>query len=87
MSSLRKLLEKIKRSPKSVRFEELDLLLRRAGFERSQPRGGSSHYVYRKGRHKLVVPYRQPHVLEAYVRRAIKLLEGVEDGEDGEQRP
>lgn len=78
MGSLEKLLEKIRRNPKSVRFAELDLVLRRAGFTRSQPQGGSSHYVYRKGPRKLTVPYRQPHILEAYVKRAIKLLESEE---------
>ncbi|WP_027717671.1 hypothetical protein [Desulfovirgula thermocuniculi] len=81
MGSLKKLLEKIKRNPKTVRFDELDLVLRRAGFERSQPGGGSSHYVYRKGKFKLVVPYRQPYVLLAYVKRAIKLLEEVQEDE------
>ncbi|MCL6447251.1 MAG: toxin HicA [Armatimonadetes bacterium] len=82
MGSLKKLLEKIKRNPKTVRFDELDMVLRRAGFERSQPRGGSSHYVYRKGNRKLVVPRRQPYILQAYVIRAIKHLEGVEVDEE-----
>ena len=82
MGSLKKLLEKIKRNPKTVKFEELDLVLQRAGFVRSQPRGGSSHYVYRKGKHKLVVPRRQPYILQAYVARAIKPLEEVEADEE-----
>ena len=81
MSRLKKLLEKIRRNPRAVRFDELDRVLRRAGFSRSQPSGGSSHYVYRKEAHKLTVPYRQPHVLEAYVLRAIKILEGMEEDE------
>lgn len=80
MSQLEKLLEKIKRNPKTVRFEELDKVLRRAGFTRSQPGSGSSHYVYRKGSLKLVVPYRQPYVLQAYVVQAIKLLEEIKTG-------
>lgn len=75
MSDLEKLLERVKQNPKAVRFNELDNILRKAGFIRSQPGGGSSHYIYRKGRQKLVVPYRRPYILQAYVARAIKLLE------------
>ncbi|MCL6478100.1 MAG: toxin HicA [Peptococcaceae bacterium] len=82
MGSLKKLLERIKRNPRTVRFEELDLVLRRAGFTRSQPGGGSSHHIYRKGPHRLVVPFRQPYVLQTYVSRAIKLLEGVDADEE-----
>ncbi len=82
LGSLHKLLERIKRNPKTVKFEELDLVLRRSGFKRSQPGGGSSHYIYRKGPHRLAVPYRQPYVLQAYVRRAVKLLEGVNGDEE-----
>ncbi|MBC7105014.1 MAG: toxin HicA [Firmicutes bacterium] len=73
-------MEKIKRNPKAVRFEELDLVLTRAGFVRSQPRRGSSHYVYRRGPQKVTVPRRQPYVLQEYVKRAIKALESAEGG-------
>lgn len=76
-----KLLEKIKRNPKTVRFEELDLLLSKAGFTRSQPGGGSSHYIYRKNDCKLVVPRKQPFILQVYVIRVIKILEGEIDNE------
>lgn len=82
MGELKKLLEKIKRNPKAVRFEELDKVLRKMGFTRSQPGSGSSHYVYRRGRQKLVVPYRRPYILQAYVVRAIKLLEEEADEND-----
>lgn len=80
MSKLEKLLQKIKNNPKQVRFDELDKILTRAGFERRQPRGGSSHYYYTKGTLKISVPYRQPYILTAYVMAAIKLLERM--GED-----
>lgn len=33
---------------RSVRFEEIDGFLARQGFERKQPRGGGSHYVYKR---------------------------------------
>jgi len=36
MGKLKKLLQKIKNNPKQVRFDELDKILTRAGFERRQ---------------------------------------------------
>jgi predicted RNA binding protein YcfA (HicA-like mRNA interferase family) len=43
-----KIVSKMKQSPRNVRFEELDGFLRRRGFEAAQPRGGGSHYTYRR---------------------------------------
>ncbi|MBZ4687478.1 MAG: hypothetical protein PWQ96_2385 [Clostridia bacterium] len=77
MSRLEKLLQKIKNNPKQVRFKELDKILTKHGFTRRQPSSGSSHYIYSKGKTRLVVPYHQPHIKTIYVERAIKLLEGV----------
>ena len=76
MSKLEKLLQKIKNNPKQVRFEELDRILINEGFNKRQPGGGSSHYIYSKGRIRLTVPFRKPYILEAYVKLAIKALEG-----------
>lgn len=81
MSKLEKLLQKIKNNPKQVRFEELDKILIRAGFERRSPKGGSSHYTYTKGEKLLTVPYKKPHIKAVYVERAIRLLEGEMDDE------
>lgn len=83
VTTLKKLYESIVRNPTSVRFEELDKLLRRAGFEVSQPGGGSSHYIYRKGGQRLVVPYNRPFLKSVYVKKAITLLEGLgSEGDD-----
>lgn len=79
MSRLEKLYRRVKNNPKAVRFEELDRILRASGFVRRQPRGGSSHYVYKKGRKMVTVPYRKPHIKEAYVRMVIEAIEGGED--------
>lgn len=49
MSQLEKLLLRIKNNPKTVRFDELDKILKRLDFEVRQPKGGSSHYIYTKG--------------------------------------
>lgn len=84
MSRLEKLLRKIKNNPRQVRFEELDKILVRSGFNRRQPSGGSSHYIYILGKHILSVPYEQPHIKAMYVEQALKALkEAAED----EQRP
>ncbi|HAU32015.1 MAG TPA: toxin HicA [Desulfotomaculum sp.] len=80
MGKLEKLLQKIKNNPKQVRFDELDKILIRSGFEKRQPRGGSSHYYYTKGPLMISVPYRQPYILTTYVVAAIKILERM--GED-----
>lgn len=75
MSKLEKLLQRIKNNPKTVRFEELDKLLINAEYERSQSRGGSSHFIYRKQNEEpITIPYRKPYVHEAYVRIVIRAL-------------
>jgi len=79
MSKFDKLLQKIRNSPKQVRFEELDKILIRESFTRRQPRKGSSHYTYTKGSVRVTVPYNQPHIGEAYVKLAIKALEGEKE--------
>jgi len=72
MSKLEKLLQRIKNNPRTVRFEELDKILLRAEYERTQPCGGSSHYTYRKeGRNPITIPHRKPYVHEVYVQRVI----------------
>lgn len=78
MGQLEKLLSKIKNNPKSVRFEELDKILRRAGFERRKPRSGSSHVTYFKNGKILTIPMQKPFIKSIYVERAIELLEGEE---------
>ena len=75
MSKLEKLLQRIKNNPKTVRFDELDKILVNTGYERFQPRGGSSHYTYRKhGRNPLTIPFRKPFVHEVYVHKVISEL-------------
>lgn len=77
MSKLTKLYEKVKNNPKQVRFDELDKLLIYYGFQRKQPRSGSSHYIYTYGSVRVTVPFKQPHIKSVYVKLAIDALEGV----------
>ena len=75
MSKLEKLIQRIKNNPKTVRFEELDKILVDAGYERTQPRGGSSHYTYRKeSKVPITIPDHKPYVHEVYVRKVIRGL-------------
>lgn len=91
MSRLRKLYERALRNPGSVRFDELDRLLRRWGFRRRQPGGGSSHYVYTLREITLTVVRHGGAVKPVYVRRVMEVLEKLgfpeedeDDGDDGE---
>ncbi len=85
MTKLEKLYAKARRSPGSVRFSDLDRLLRWYGFTVSQPRGGSSHFAYTRGLYRLVVPKRGSNsVLAVYVRQAMDVLTGLSELEDAD---
>jgi hypothetical protein len=69
-----KLAETIMRNPKDVGFGELRRLLEGFGYECRQPRGGSSHYIFRKaGSMPISVPRDKP-VNKRYVAVVISLL-------------
>jgi hypothetical protein len=70
--------QKVEQSPKQVRFEDLDALLRAYGFQVRKPRRGGSHHFYGCGRHLLSVPKRRPHLKEYVVRRALAMLQEIE---------
>ena len=72
-------LERLRQNPRSVRFEDLDKVLRRFGFEVSQPRSGSSHYVYKHGAYKLVVAKHEPFVHSKAVKAVIDILDEIAD--------
>lgn len=48
MSKWDKLLLKITNLSKTIRFEELKKILESYGYHMNMPRGGSSHYTFRK---------------------------------------
>ncbi len=82
MSRLKKLVEKIRNNPKNVRFNELDKILLHYGFEKRQPRGGSSHFTYKLGTTRLTVPFKQPYIGVVYVELALEALEGVIENDE-----
>ncbi|NVM22404.1 MAG: type II toxin-antitoxin system HicA family toxin [Desulfobacterales bacterium] len=46
MAKKEKGLKRIRTNPKDVQFVELRKVLKDAGFNERQPKGGSSHYIY-----------------------------------------
>ncbi|WP_422445332.1 toxin HicA [Thermoanaerobacterium sp. DL9XJH110] len=81
MSKRDKLIKKMRENPKGIRFEELDNLLVGIGFDRRQPRKGSSHYIYRMGPYKLVIKRENP-VKPVYIKEAIEIIDLIEKGEN-----
>lgn len=78
MAKLEKLLLKIRNNPQSVAFEDLDKLLNAYGFQRRQPRSGSSHYVYSLGSRHITVPYKRPVVKALYVKQVLAILDELD---------
>ena len=61
MSKLDKLIDEILKLNKNLRFEALAKVLIRMGYTQSQPKGGSSHYIFRKhGRSPISLPKSSP---------------------------
>ena len=57
MSRWRKLVGEILQKDRNLRFDELSKALTKIGYTRSQPKGGSSHYIFRKdGKRPISLP-------------------------------
>ena len=70
--------QKVEQSPRHVRFEDLDALLRAYGFQVRKPRRGGSHYFYHRSLHLLSVPRKRPHLEEYVVRRVLAMLQEID---------
>ena len=66
MSKWEKLMAKLESLSPDLRFEELEKILLSYGYEERQPKGGSSHYVFRKGNKTIVIPRHKP-ILKVYI--------------------
>ena len=61
MSKWDKLIDAILKLNKNLRFEDLAKALTQIGYKRSQPKGGSSHYTFRKsGKMPITLPKAVP---------------------------
>ena len=68
MGKLEKLIEKIMKLDKNLRFDELAKVLVKLGYKQSQPSGGSSHHNFRKDKKTpITIPTKNP-VNSVYVK-------------------
>ena len=82
MSKWDKLIDEILKLNKNLRFEDLTKALIKIGYIQNQPKGGSSHYTFRKdGKPPITIPKAIP-IKKAYVelvRDAILEYESEDD--------
>ena len=75
MSSWDKLLNRILSLSKDLRFDELRTVLEEYGYEMKAPRGGSSHYTFRKaGCMPITIPKHEP-IKKVYVEMVKEIVE------------
>lgn len=76
MSKRQKAIDKLRRNPKNVRFEEVDSLLIALGFQKRQK---GSHAFYTLGDHRIGIPFLRPFILPCYVQQVLRLLDELDD--------
>lgn len=75
MSKWDKLLKRIVLLNKDLRFDELRKILESYGYVMSVPRGGSSHFTFRKaGKNPITIPKHEP-IGRIYVELVKKVVE------------
>ena len=75
MSKWDKLLARICTLSKDLRFDELRKVLESYGYIMSAPRGGSSHYTFRKeGCNQITIPKHEP-IKKVYVEMVRQVVE------------
>lgn len=75
MSRWDKLLDRITQLSKDVRFDELRRILESYGYKMNSPRGGSSHFTFRKpGKDPITIPKHEP-IKTVYVRMVREIIE------------
>ena len=85
MSKWDKLIESIGNLSKELRFDELKKVLESYGYETNAPRGGSSHYTFRKqGCQPITIPKHEP-IKKVYVELVKQVVESeAKNNEDTE---
>lgn len=78
MSKWDKLLKRIYSLSKDFRFEELRKVLESYGYQMNAPKGGSSHYTFRKaGCQPITIPKHEP-IKKVYVEMVKQIVESEE---------
>ncbi len=84
MTKREKLLKRTRTNPKNVSFRDIQTLLEAYGFELKRVKG--SHHVFSgevgSQKVRLVIPYGQPFIKEAYIREVLDLIDRIEQGSD-----
>lgn len=80
MGKRNKLLASIKRNPKNVAFEDIDLLLKYYGCSVRQKGRGSSHYIYTHPAvpNMIVIPRDKP-IKAIYAKRALEMIDLIKE--------
>lgn len=82
MSKWDKLLMRIGSLSKDLRFDELRKVLESFGYEMYAPRGGSSHYTFRKpGCQPVTIPKHEP-IKKVYVEMVKRIVESEENNDE-----
>ena len=75
MSKWDKLIARICALPMDVRFDELRKVLESCGYVMNAPKGGSSHYTFRKaGTQPITIPKHEP-IKKVYVEMVKRVVE------------
>ena len=78
MSQWDKLLDRVRRLSPDLRFEELKKILESYGYVMSDPKGGSSHYTFRKaGYPPITIPKHKP-IKKVYIEMVREVVERQE---------
>jgi hypothetical protein len=83
MTKKEKALARIRQNPKHVRFEEIETILLRLGFEKRQD--GTSHAIFLLGKTIINVPKRKPFVKPIYVGLVLKALDAMSELDDDQK--
>lgn len=82
MSKWDKLLRRIKSLSPDMRFDELKKVLESYGYEMNSPRGGSSHFTFRKpGCNPITIPKHEP-IKKIYIEMVKNIVESEEANDE-----
>ena len=82
MSKWDKLLTRICTLSKDLRFDELRKVLESCGYEMNAPKGGSSHYTFRKpGCQPITIPKHEP-IKKVYVEMVKQIVESEANNDE-----
>lgn len=82
MSKWDKLVKRIYNLSKDIRFDELRKILESYGYVMTEPRGGSSHYTFRKRGCKPITIPKHESIKKVYVEMVKQVIESEESNDE-----